>query len=624
MIPKFNFNYSLDYDNNDYDKKEIQEKENINDYSILSVFDIEKKDYQENKEENEEENEEEKKKKNEEHIKEMSGRIDKYKEYVNILTPYQKTIFDECINKKNGGLSLPMGSGKTLISILVAKHLSKENELILVVCSKSLIHNWTHEIHKFFKDNLKYEILHTNSLKDLSTWKPNKDTKLILTTSDVIGKNYSEHNVLKKFITIKVFKDNPWSAPTRIKYYNNPEKPFLDHQQGGGLLFSIPWGCLIIDEAQNYTNIESKRCQGISSIYAKHRWGLSGTLFNEPKAERILGYYTMLDINGVPRNLPDMERHIRSYYFTGLNQTIVERKNNDMFKPPKVNKIIVENSLSFEEAQLYISIKKTLNIISRKVKELKRQGDTNGTRIFSSYLLGIISYIRQSLICPLIPITNVAIDMADYNQKSQLSEILMNEINQLNLNWWLQDMESVKSSRIKKILETIDKHPNERIVLFSSFRTSLNLIKYYIEGKRKVFIMDSKMNLKKRQEEHENFEKSKNGIMLLTYEIGSVGLNLQSSAIVLLIDFWWNGSTTKQAIARVLRYGQTSEEVNIYYFTSNTGIEKSIFEKQINKLVMIEELQLGPIKTKIPKMRSEDIIKIINSEDNIKLLNNIL
>jgi SNF2 family DNA or RNA helicase len=83
-----------------------------------------------------------------------------------------------------------------------------------------------------------------------------------------------------------------------------------------------------------------------------------------------------------------------------------------------------------------------------------------------------------------------------------------------------------------------------------------------------------------------------NGILLLTYQVGANGLNLQCSNTVLLLDFWWNTGKINQAIARVLRYGQEAKKINIYYFTSNTGIEKILFDKQQAKLIVAKECQV--------------------------------
>ena len=121
-------------------------------------------------------------------------------------------------------------------------------------------------------------------------------------------------------------------------------------------------------------------------------------------------------------------------------------------------------------------------------------------------------------------------------------------------------------------------------------------------------------------------KKSDNGkgtILLLTYEIGSEGLNLQISNTILLVDFFWNDGKTKQAIARILRYGQLSPVVNIYLFTSNTAIEKAMFEKHDLKLTILKELSEGTSKTKLKTMNVNEIIKIVNTEENINAIDKI-
>ena len=64
-----------------------------------------------------------------------------------ILNKHQKAIFKECLIKQFGGLSLPMGSGKTLLALVLGLHQTKKNKLpILVVAAKSLIFSWAAEI----------------------------------------------------------------------------------------------------------------------------------------------------------------------------------------------------------------------------------------------------------------------------------------------------------------------------------------------------------------------------------------------------------------------------------------------------------------------------------------------
>ena len=126
---------------------------------------------------------------------------------------------------------------------------------------------------------------------------------------------------------------------------------------------------------------------------------------------------------------------------------------------------------------------------------------------------------------------------------------------------------------------------------------------------------ESNQSAKKRGDIVKEFQDSENGILLLSYKLGSEGLNLQSTSTVLLTDFWWNSATSEQAIGRTLRYGQKSSIVNVYYFVSNTGIEKAIFQKQNDKKQVINELMDGPKKTNIQKISTKEIIRIINMEE---------
>jgi SNF2 family DNA or RNA helicase len=113
-------------------------------------------------------------------------------------------------------------------------------------------------------------------------------------------------------------------------------------------------------------------------------------------------------------------------------------------------------------------------------------------------------------------------------------------------------------------------------------------------------------------------------ILLLTYQIGSTGLNLQHASTVLLMDYFWNNGTTSQAVARVLRPGQIAPKVNIYYFTSTTAMENSLFSKHLVKLDIINELETGRLKSKKHTMRMQDIIRILKKEENETLINELI
>ena len=553
----------------------------------------------------------------------MSANDHLMKNVLKKLNPFQINIFNDCINKGSGGLSLPLGSGKTLVSLALSLYFTRETlKPILVVVGKSLVGSWENEIKKFFDNSLKYEIMHQDDIEgDIGTWKIKSDTTLVLTTIDMLARCYQDNFVSDKFInqTYDPIKQ------THTLNYNIPKKPFLNHICGGGLFFSEEWGCLIVDEVQKYTNINTKWCQSLGAISCKHRWLLSGTIFDEPKIERILGFFIILNENGKPRNIPDMKELVTSDNFEGLNETLVHRSNNESFKPPIVNELIISHKLTSEEEKIYTMMKQILNEIKKKAEIAKLYNNDDELKKFNSYKLVMILYLRLCLLCPIIPISSIAIDSTNMSKRSELSKIIMDELNKLGLNKWLNNEESIKSSRMKEVMKSINKH-DEKVIVFSCFKSFLDIAEYLINNEiknRPLFRMNSSMSAKKRSKLIKEFENSKNGILLLTYQLGAEGLNLQFASTIILVDFWWNASKEQQAIGRIFRYGQVADKINVYFYTANTGIEKVLFTKQEAKLQMLNELKTGKMITGIPIMKLDDVIKLIEISDNEELLKKI-
>lgn len=534
------------------------------------------------------------------------------------LNEFQQEIINECIPKGYGSLALPLGSGKTIISLCLSLFFCAEKkEPIIVVISKSLVTNWQTEIIKFFDDSLSFTILDTKQkLKDLKI-------KSIVTiiTIDTLSGIYKAHLVNKLFIEAK-FVTHMRGLGAYINYYKQMEEPLLSHSIGSGLLYSTQWGSFIVDEVQIYTNIDTDRCQSLGAIYAKHRWLLSGTLFDEPKVERIMGYYMILNAPEIPRNLPEVKTLISSRNFKGLQEHLITREKNLAFIPPKLNDIIIDHTLSNDEEKIYIMMKKILIVIKEKAKRAKLLHHREEYKVFSSYKLVMIMYLRQALICPLIPITSVILDASNAKKKSQIAKIIIDELNALGVDDYLQNINSVKSSRIKEVLKVLDKHDDEKCIVYSCFVSCLDIMAYFIKG-RIVFRITSDMSATKRGEVISKFEKSKNGILLVTYDIGGQGLNLQFAAVVVLVDLYWNSGRTLQSIGRIFRYGQLAKEIFVYFFTANTGIEKIIYEKQNAKILILNELMTGSQTLSIPKIKMDDVIKMIEVEDNKVMLRTV-
>lgn len=538
-----------------------------------------------------------------------------------VLLEKQIPIVEECMLYNSVGLSLPMGWGKTIISIVVGlkrKIQLQTKEPILATVSKSLVPVWTVEISKFFGSKLIYQIMNVDS----KNFVLNEDTVLVLVTPDIISKYYKENMISEQFITKEKYIDPVVRFPLVKNVYNIPSNPYLKIATGGSIIYQKKWACLIIDEAHEYTKISTMRCQAICSICSKYRYLLSGTMFNEPDYERILGYYLMLNWPGFPRDLPEAIKYLKSYSYRGTQETIIERDKIEL-TDVKINKHIVKHDLTEQEGQIYISMRKTLNILREYCRRTMNKEDR---KKFSTYILAMITYIRQSVVVPILPIANITLQMSELNEiRSELSVLLMDQFNKLNLQSFLNDESSAKSSRIKEILKIFSKHnkPTDKIIIFSCFCTSLDMIQYYTNEEIPIDIyrLNSTQSIMARDKLISDFQKStENSVLFGTYDLMSNGFNLQSANVVILVDYWWNDSKTQQAIARSIRQGQTSKEVDIYFFVSNTGVEKALFAKQQDKLILLDEIKRGKIKHSVKTLKMEEILKLIDSNENYDFL----
>ena len=537
-----------------------------------------------------------------------------------LLKSNQKAVVKEAIDRKlqSGGLSLPLGFGKTRTSICLG--LQYNCGKILVVVSKTLLAGWIQELEKAFGKDFPVEIMHKTYLKKTyGLWKPKEDTKVVLTTHETLSAGYKEYNLDALFINHVIPKT---FGPTILQYLT-PKSPMLVDHVGAGYLFSIKWGCLIIDEIQTCNNILTDKCRSIACVSSTYRWGLSGTMFDEPKPERFLGYFLMLHIKGA-NTLPDMRRELKST-FTGFKKYLIARTDNTEFVDrPEYIEEIVTHTLDTNEAKIFEVSREVLKELATIVKQKKREGDVEGRRKFGAYILALITYIRQFVICPIIPIASIYCDIADFSEKSELSKILSEKFKQIKIDKWLDDEESILSSRFKSIVEKIKNHKGERILVFSCFRTTITLFQDILNKQGyTTFTISATHSTDKRKTILEKFAESDGGIMLLPYSVGAEGLNLQCASVVMVMDLWWNCSKIQQAIGRAFRPGQTAPSVHVYMFVSNTQMENELIKKNQLKQEILQELENGPSKKTFPRMSTEKIMDIIGVDINQHYLRSI-
>ena len=540
---------------------------------------------------------------------------------LNALNKEQLSVFEESKTKTKCGLSLIVGFGKTVCSLTIGlDKIKNTSKKMLIVCSKTLITNWENEIKKFFGDEFKYIVLHPDRIKKIDDYDIPDSVIAVITTPNFTSK-YFKLNKLDTHIIKITQKQGIGNLMLNVNNYMTPSIPLIKRNKGGNVLYSTNWGCLIVDEVHNYTNIKTATCQSLLSIVSSNRYVLSGTIFAEPKIEKILGYYCIIDDPSFPKNIPDTTRYIKSADFKGYEASMIVRNENDSFVKPIMNEIIVSHGLSNEETLLYLSIKDLLLIVSKEVERYKLEQDIENIQLYNSYILTMITYLRQSIISPILPIATAMLNNVDKINKTFLSDNILTKINELDLDDWLNDGENIISSRLNEVIKIIQKHEGEKIIVFTEYSSVVKLISALLPKKFSQLTISSSMSLETRARVIQQFDEEESNVFIMTFKIGSVGLNLQTCKNMILVDLSWNASVFEQAIARIYRPGNLHQSLNIYYLVSNTALELALLYKNKSKLELSEELKNGSSKKKITTLKLDDVIKIIENDDNITLLN---
>lgn len=179
--------------------------------------------------------------------------------------------------------------------------------------------------------------------------------------------------------------------------------------------------------------------------------------------------------------------------------------------------------------------------------------------------------------------------------------------------------EDPKFDQMLQVIKDKQRKENNKIIIFSTFRYTLNYIKEKLEREGfRVAQIDGSVNDQVRQEYRLRFELPKNNedaidIMLFT-EVGSEGLDYQFCNMMINYDLPWNPMKIEQRIGRIDRRGQKSEAVNIYNVITNGTVDADIYYRCLMRIGVFEnsigecDEILGEIATKIDSIVTDSTL----------------
>ena len=425
----------------------------------------------------------------------------------------------------HGLLADEMGLGKTLQVLTLLENFRKGTSApALVVCPASVVPVWEGEVGKFF-GKLKVSVLKS-------------------------GNNFSSNRK----------KTDLWvSSYTQLRRH----KHLLKDEQ-----FSI----VILDEAQNIKNPDTKVTQACFSIRGKHRFVLTGTpVENSPLDLWTLFRFLMPGLLGGRREFEEALASKSSEFLetlkTQVRPFILRRTKAQVATdlPEKVE-MVMRCPMSEEQSSLYSRIlQKGVEDIGEDVQE--------AMSTHSMGFLALLTRLRQVSVDPcLLP-----------SRKKEGGGI------------------DPGSGKVKELLRRLEEllAQGHKVVVFSQFVTFLKALKPAVEGldsKAKVFELHG--GTRDRGKLVRGFQSRKGAaVFLVSLRAGGTGITLNAADYVFLMDPWWNPAVEKQAIDRVHRIGQ-DKTVFVFRMIAAGTVEERIQDLQQEKETTFAQL-IGELEGKL-------------------------
>ena len=470
-----------------------------------------------------------------------------------LIAPYQREgviwlLHREFQSIRRGGfLCDEMGLGKTIQ--MIATMLGNPPRPTLIIVPKSIVDQWYNEVMNFAPQLRVY--IHDG---------------LKRTTDPRV---FDDYDVIVTPYTTLVERNKPSGTPT--------------------VLHRVQWGRVILDEAHEIRNPKSKTCISAMQLTADIRWVLSGT----PVFNRMYDFVTLCAFVGV-------DKHIVQRDTNGIRKKYVMRRTKDdvaEFNPrlrlPPCDFQNVTITMANDEKELYSTVYEDCKRRITNQKAPPRPPTREGGE----------EEEEEELVDDVIPQTPNAIEIFEcilrVRQIMIHPQLYFDGVGEMR-RW------SGSTTKIDTLMNLIGTHPTESSLIFSQFKSEMDIICGRLKAMGKVvFRIDGSVSRADRTLEIENFRQNPGCVFVIQIKAGGQGLNLQEATRVYITTPAWNPAVELQAIGRAHRTGQT-RQVHIRKLVYNDvegypSIDQSIMHLQGHKTkICAEVLNDDRIHTQLP------------------------
>ncbi|MEW6238495.1 MAG: DEAD/DEAH box helicase [Candidatus Omnitrophota bacterium] len=433
------------------------------------------------------------------------------------LRPYQRRGYSWLSFLREWGLGAcladDMGLGKTIQALALFQNERHNNGQapVLLVCPTSVVGNWQKEAERFTPD-LSVMIHHGLTRKKGEAFVKNASQNAIVITSYALL--HRDFEILK----------------------------------------DIRWSGVVLDEAQNIKNPETKQAKAARSLPADYRIALTGT----PVENNVGDLWSIMEF--LNPGFLGTQKEFKETFFIPIqalrDQEAIQRLKR--FTGPfilrrlKTDKTIISDLPEKMEMKVYCNLtKEQASLYAAVVKDAEEQLESSEGIQRKGVVLATLSKLKQ--VC-----NHPAQFLGDNSAIPQRSG---------------------KLARLTEMLEEV-LAVKDRAVIFSQFSEMGGILQRHLQEVfgQEIFFLHGGTPKKHRDRMVEQFQKDGGpNFFILSLKAGGTGLNLTQANHVFHFDRWWNPAVENQATDRAFRIGQT-KNVQVHKFLCAGTLEERIDE----------------------------------------------
>ncbi len=322
------------------------------------------------------------------------------------------------------------------------------------------------------------------------------------------------------------------------------------------ILEGMDWQGIILDEAQNIKNAETKQSKAARSLKSEYRAALTGT--------------------PVENNVGDLWS-VMEFLNPGFLGTQAEFKRN-FFMPIQTQR----------DEQATAQLKRlTSPFILRRLKTDKTIiSDLPEKMEMKTFCT--LTKEQASLYAAVAEDAGKALESSDGIQRKGLVLATLMKLKQVcnHPAQFLGDNSAIpgRSGKLARLTEMLEEvlASNERALIFTQFTEMGGIIQRHLQENfgHEVLFLHGGVTQKNRVRMVERFQKNTPGsppVFILSLKAGGTGLNLTAANHVFHFDRWWNPAVENQATDRAFRIGQ-QRNVQVHKFLCAGTLEEKIDE----------------------------------------------